>query len=358
MIRISREPLALLSTLDAERPLDELAVGEHYVLLTGGGDGLEVLPIAAELGEPLLTIARGDGDSVPIETVEMLMETGLVVDCATRRKASGRRLASRLELERAQPFRLGARGRPVTSSHVCRCCFEDRAIPPRRLAGGAARAADDLRRRPGRPPPRMGLPRTASSSQAVAIVKASRPARLLPPVGAKRVLVVRSLDEELLDVDLTDFQRFEDDNFVRLHVCACAHATLAFFEQLLGRRLRWAFSDDATHAPPVGPHRVPMPTTYVSREASRSVAIRAEAGRHILLALSRDIVAHETGHAILDAVAPDLYDAADPYSLTIHEAYGDIAGLPADASGRGNALLRVRPLRRRHRRVRGSWSTR
>ena len=79
VVRISREPFALLSALDAETPLDELAAGEHYVLLTGAGDGLEVLPIAAELGEPLLTIARGDGGSVPIETVELLMETGLVV---------------------------------------------------------------------------------------------------------------------------------------------------------------------------------------------------------------------------------------------------------------------------------------
>ena len=80
VVRISREPLAMLSALDAERPLDELAVGEHYVLVMSGDDGLEVLPIADELGEPLLAIARGDGDSVPAETVELLVETGLVVD--------------------------------------------------------------------------------------------------------------------------------------------------------------------------------------------------------------------------------------------------------------------------------------
>lgn len=90
VVRISREPLALLSALDAETPLDELAVGEHYVLLTSGDDGLEVLPIAAELGEPLLTIARGDGDSVPIETAEMLMETGLVVNWPAGKRVTPR----------------------------------------------------------------------------------------------------------------------------------------------------------------------------------------------------------------------------------------------------------------------------
>ena len=153
--------------------------------------------------------------------------------------------------------------------------------------------------------------------------KASRPARLLPPVGAKRVRSFE-LDEELLDVDLTDFRRFEDDNFVRLHVFACAHATLAFFEQLLGRRLRWAFSDTQLTLSPWGPTDT---NAYYVRESGSITfcSYTGDAGRRILLALSRDIVAHETGHAILDAVVPDLYDAADPDSLTIHEAYGDIA---------------------------------
>ena len=50
-------------------------------------------------------------------------------------------------------------------------------------------------------------------------------------------------------------------------------------------------------------------------------------GRRILTALSRDIVAHEAAHAIVDAVAPDLNDAADPDSLTIHEAVGDLSAL-------------------------------
>jgi len=45
VVRLSREPLALLSALDTERPLDELPEGEHYVLVMGGGDDLEVLPI-------------------------------------------------------------------------------------------------------------------------------------------------------------------------------------------------------------------------------------------------------------------------------------------------------------------------
>jgi hypothetical protein len=78
VVRLSREPLALLSALDTEMPLDELADGEHFVVVMGRGDDLEVLPVAPELGEPLIAITRGDGDSVPLDTVEMLVDAGLV----------------------------------------------------------------------------------------------------------------------------------------------------------------------------------------------------------------------------------------------------------------------------------------
>jgi hypothetical protein len=43
--------------------------------------------------------------------------------------------------------------------------------------------------------------------------------------------------------------------------------------------------------------------------------------------LSRDIVAHETGHAILDAIVPRLYDAITPESLALHEGIADLTAL-------------------------------
>jgi hypothetical protein len=84
VIRLSREPLALLSALDAETPLEELAEGEHYVLVMSGVDDLEVLPVAAEFGEPLLAISRDEASSVEEETVEMLLDAGLVVQPSGR----------------------------------------------------------------------------------------------------------------------------------------------------------------------------------------------------------------------------------------------------------------------------------
>ena len=177
---------------------------------------------------------------------------------------------------------------------------------------------------------RDGRVRDGPASDRVAVVSdggrtARRPARLLPPVGAKRVRSFE-LDEELLDVDLADPRRYEDDTFVQLHVFACAHATLSFFEQLLGQHIRWAFRGEQLMIVPWGGTGR---NAYYERdsESITFLSYTPEKGRQILLALSRDIVAHETAHAIVDAVAPELNDATDPDSLTIHEAYGDIAAL-------------------------------
>ena len=43
--------------------------------------------------------------------------------------------------------------------------------------------------------------------------------------------------------------------------------------------------------------------------------------------LFRDIVAHETGHAIVDAIAPDLYHAQQSQALAMHESIADLTAL-------------------------------
>jgi hypothetical protein len=49
--------------------------------------------------------------------------------------------------------------------------------------------------------------------------------------------------------------------------------------------------------------------------------------RQVYTALARDIVAHETAHALVDAIAPWLYESANPESRAIHEAVADLAAL-------------------------------
>ena len=49
--------------------------------------------------------------------------------------------------------------------------------------------------------------------------------------------------------------------------------------------------------------------------------------QRIYTALSRDIIAHECGHALLDAVVPSLYDSTTAESVAIHEGIADLVAV-------------------------------
>jgi len=104
--------------------------------------------------------------------------------------------------------------------------------------------------------------------------------------------------------------------------------TLAMFQRqdVLGHAVRWQFDS---------PQLLIVPRAGIWANAfydrhSRSLqffAFEGEAGRRVFTALSRDIVAHETGQAVLDALAPALYDALTPESLALHEAIADLTAI-------------------------------
>jgi hypothetical protein len=106
--------------------------------------------------------------------------------------------------------------------------------------------------------------------------------------------------------------------------------TMELFEEsdVLGRPVRWGFDGPQLLVVP----RAGKDENAFYERASRSLQFfffdsrRAE-GRTVYTALSRDIVAHETGHAVLDGIAPDLYLATSPQSLALHEAIADLTAL-------------------------------
>jgi hypothetical protein len=89
---------------------------------------------------------------------------------------------------------------------------------------------------------------------------------------------------------------------------------------------------------------------YYDRE---SVAFfhRAVDGRTVYSGSSTDVVAHEVGHGLLDALRPDLWDAAFLEAGAFHEAFGDcMAMLTAldDAETRTSLLAATKTLKARN----------
>lgn len=119
-------------------------------------------------------------------------------------------------------------------------------------------------------------------------------------------------------------------DFNRASVLATILKTMALFENesVLGRRLTWAFD---------GPQLLVIPragkwaNAFYQRETrslqffyfpkARTAGAQEEM---VYTSLSREIIAHETAHAILDGIAPDLYHASTPQSLALHEALADL----------------------------------
>lgn len=119
--------------------------------------------------------------------------------------------------------------------------------------------------------------------------------------------------------------------FVLVSTFACVLRTLGLFERknILGRPLAWQFSPGRLVCQP----RLPLaePDARYQRQERRiffSYSDKAAPGNQTLyLSLSREAVAHETAHAIVDGINPHLYTAFTPHSLALHESLADLTAL-------------------------------
>lgn len=140
-------------------------------------------------------------------------------------------------------------------------------------------------------------------------------ARLKPANGRK----IRAYD-----ISGHDYQAPE---FRAVMVFGTVTRTIEMFEhrQILGRDVRWAFpGNQLLVVPRAGRLRNAF---YERGSQSLQFFFFEHQGAEIYTSLSEDVVAHETGHAILDGVAPDLYDAITPQALAIHESVADLVAL-------------------------------
>ena len=115
--------------------------------------------------------------------------------------------------------------------------------------------------------------------------------------------------------------------FVQAAVFGGVRKTMAMFEEpdTLGRKVSWGFRGSQLL---VVPRAGEWANAFYERD-SRSLQFffftPESGGEVIYLSHSQDIIAHETAHAVIDGVVPDIYDAASPQALAIHEALADIA---------------------------------
>lgn len=113
-----------------------------------------------------------------------------------------------------------------------------------------------------------------------------------------------------------------------LSVFATVMKTITQFEdpEVLGREVRWAF--DAPQILVV-PRAGELENAFYQRESHslQFFFFTDEDQKKIYTCASRDIVTHETAHALLDGIAPDLYHASTPQSLALHECVADMVAL-------------------------------
>jgi len=123
-----------------------------------------------------------------------------------------------------------------------------------------------------------------------------------------------------------------DLRFHQLNAYAISMRAIELVEMELGHSIRWGF--DASRLI-VLPHAGYLANAFYSEDThSLQFYSFISPGQKDIYhtCLSHDIVAHETGHAILDAVRDRLTEGLHPETAALHEAIGDITALFAALS--------------------------
>jgi hypothetical protein len=141
---------------------------------------------------------------------------------------------------------------------------------------------------------------------------------------------VPSNGKKIGQYSVKDPNKFEAADFCQCTTFGVVAATMEMFEEsdVLGRKLNWAFKQPQLL---VVPRAGEWANAFYQRETGSIQFFFFKSVNHpdmtVYTCLSRDIVAHETAHAVLDSVCPSLYDAISPQALALHEAIADLSAL-------------------------------
>jgi hypothetical protein len=125
--------------------------------------------------------------------------------------------------------------------------------------------------------------------------------------------------------------------FLKVNVFATVRKTMQMFQKeekektqldILGRPLTWANGSSQLL---VIPRAGRMKNAFYNRETNSlqffMFSPKKNPNQTSYTSLFRDIVSHETGHAIVDGIAPDLFNAQQTQGLAIHESIADLTAL-------------------------------
>lgn len=122
-------------------------------------------------------------------------------------------------------------------------------------------------------------------------------------------------------------QAVNDPYFHQLNVWAVVQRVLEFYEepQALGRPVPWGFNGNRLL---VVPHAgFGQNAFYDQRSKSLQFYYFGDVTMHGYTCLSHDIIAHETGHAILDGIRPMYNQLSSVQTAAFHEFIGDLTAI-------------------------------
>ena len=120
--------------------------------------------------------------------------------------------------------------------------------------------------------------------------------------------------------------------FDAVHTFAVARQTLTLFQRILGRKLAWQWmSESNQECLEVYPHAGGDTANAFYSRKRKALAFfyftPPGQSEEVFTCRSLDIVAHETGHAILDALKPGFLSSSHPQTGGLHESFADLASI-------------------------------
>lgn len=131
----------------------------------------------------------------------------------------------------------------------------------------------------------------------------------------------------IADPDGNFFYNPVDREFNQVNSYVVTYKTLDMHENYAGHKVDWAFGSEQLG---IYPHKAEGANAYYSRWARSTnfFYFKSEGlDKTVQTSQSADVVAHETGHAILDGLKPRFLSGSGGETMAFHEAYADTTAM-------------------------------